>query len=418
MALLLFVALSLAALPPSCIRPPAPTSVPETLSFDDWADKFGKLYSSAQERKLAMVAFEANVKLIEAHNAKDSTYRMGVNAYSDMTSDAFAKTMLKPLTRHRPVGHEVWLPVANAVNGSVDWRTKGAVTAVKNQGRCGSCWSFSTTGAIEGAYAIATGALRNLSEQQLCDCSVPEGDHGCGGGLMDHGFQYVLDNHGLDSEEDYSYLSGGGQDQTCWVNATRRVVATIDSFSDVPPKSEEQLAAAVLLQPVSVAIEADQPGFQHYKSGVYDGQGCGTHLDHGVLVVGMTAEYWVVKNSWGGDWGESGYIRLAKGVNATAGAICGITLSASYPVKQKGSPLPIPAPTPNSTRPGPPKPGPVCPGCKSGAQDPCRQLGMHCFCAPPFFKSYVCRHDKKCCKNVTVTQEFEEDDQGSCSTSV
>ena len=289
------------SLPPSCTTSQLPvdlSAVPDVLPFDEWQKTFGKLYASDEQREQAEAAYTANVKIISVHNADaSSSYRMGVNHLSDITADEFARTYFQPFKRQRPTGHEVWLSATDAARASVDWRSKGAVTPVKNQGRCGSCWSFSTTGAVEGAYAIATGALRNLSEQQLCDCSIPEGDHGCGGGLMDHAFQYVLDNHGLDSETDYSYVSGGGQAMKCWTNATKRVVATIDAFHDVPPRSEAQLAAALLLQPVSVAIEADKPGFQHYKSGVYDGEGCGHRLDHGVLLVGMTEDYWIVKNS-------------------------------------------------------------------------------------------------------------------------
>ena len=197
-------------------------------------------------------------------------------------------------------------------------------------------WAFSTTGAVEGAFQLATGVLRSLSEQQLVDCSVSQGDHGCQGGLMDNAFKYIVSNKGIDSELDYSYL---GDNEPCWSKAASRVVATIDSFADVPKNDEAQLAAAVAKQPVSVAIEADQAIFQNYKSGVLDGA-CGTNLDHGVLVVGFAPEYWIVKNSWGASWGEKGYVRMKRGVNATG--LCGIAMQASYPTKKAGTAPPLP----------------------------------------------------------------------------
>ena len=159
------------------------------------------------------------------------------------------------------------------------------------QGGCGSCWAFSTTGSTEGAYFLATGALRSLSEQQLVDCAGGKfGDNGCKGGIMENGFKYIMANGGIDSETDYNYTAKDGQ---CWTAAEKRHVATIYNYTDVKPKDEAQLAAALSLNPVSVAIEADHPVFQHYKSGILsNGTGCGDKLDHGVLVVGMTADSW------------------------------------------------------------------------------------------------------------------------------
>ena len=189
-----------------------------------------------------------------------------------------------------------------AAPAAVDWRAKGAVTAVKNQGSCGSCWAFSATGAMEGAYFLATGALRSLSEQELVDCVAA--DKGCSGGAMQDAFAWAMANGGMDSEADYAYV---GSQYACWANATKRDVAKIVNYTNVAPNDEAQLEAAVAAGPVSVAIEADQDGFQHYSGGVFDAP-CGTNLDHGVLVVGYTADYWIVKNSWGESWGDKGYI--------------------------------------------------------------------------------------------------------------
>lgn len=213
-------------------------------------------------------------------------------------------------------------------------RDHNAVTPVKNQAQCGSCWAFSSTGSIEGAHAIATGNLVSLSEQQLVDCSVAQGNHGCQGGLMDYAFTYVMSNGGITTETNYAYTATGPN--TCQSDKASNHAATVASFADVPQNQEAQLIAAVTRQPVSVAIEADQSAFQFYKSGVFK-EACGTQLDHGVLAVGFGTtggqDYWIVKNSWGTTWGLSGYILMAQHVGATG--ICGINMMSSYPVAGK-----------------------------------------------------------------------------------
>merc|ERR1712070_745575 len=204
----------------------------------------------------------------------------------------------------------------SAAPASIDWTTKGAVTPVKNQASCGSCWAFSTTGSIEGRNQIKNGKLVSLSEQELVSCASKYGNQGCNGGLMDDGFKFVT-AEGLETEDSYSYKAATG---TC--DSTKEAAhdglkpGVVTSFKDVASGSQTQLAAAVAEGPVSVAIEADQSGFQFYKSGVFSGT-CGTNLDHGVLVVGYGTDsgkdYWKVKNSWGATWGLEGYIMTAKG---------------------------------------------------------------------------------------------------------
>jgi hypothetical protein len=231
----------------------------------------------------------------------------------------------------------------------VDWVAKGAVTPVKNQQQCGSCWAFSTTGSVEGAYFIAKGNLKSLSEEELVECDH-NGDNGCKGGLMDNAFQWIKENGGLCSEGDYKYTSGTGVTGTC--KKTCSSVVTLSGHQDVPSKDEDALKAAVAKQPVSVAIEADQSVFQLYKGGVLENISCGTKLDHGVLIVGYGTDggkdYWKVKNSWGPSWGEEGYIRLARGKN-----MCGIALQPSYPTGVTDA---TPGPSPGPSPPSPPSP--------------------------------------------------------------
>jgi C1A family cysteine protease len=236
------------------------------------------------------------------------------------------------LNNYQSYGCDVYTASSNVLlPSSVDWRQKGAVSSVKDQGQCGSCWTFSSTGAIEGSWAIAKGQLLDLSEQQLVDCATgfKYGSHGCNGGQMEGAFKYVIEN-GQCTELSYPYLAKDGACQKCQSSVT------MSRCYDVKPNDQLSLKSAVSKQPVAVAIEADTFYFQSYSSGVLTSDKCGTKLDHGVLAVGYGTEngndYWLVKNSWGTSWGDKGYVKIGRSDSTNDPGICGIAMQPSYPV--------------------------------------------------------------------------------------
>ncbi|BBM96952.1 hypothetical protein MPTK1_1g01840 [Marchantia polymorpha subsp. ruderalis] len=305
------------------------------IMFDDWMLKQSKTYTQSAEMSTRFSIFKANLRRIDEHNSQPSSYKLGLTTFADLTPDEFRSIYLKNKFRQNvrtsqaptfTYGHVDSLPT------EVDWRKEGAVTGVKSQGQCGSCWAFSTIGAVESLNQIKTGNLISLSEQELVDCDVTLNTYGCAGGFMDYGFEYIVQNGGVDTDMDYPYIAA---EDFCNSHKETRVAASINAYEQVTINSEKDLQKAVAHQPVSVSIHASSEDFLLYESGIYNTT-CGTELDHGVLVVGYGTdqgqEYWLVKNSWGESWGESGYIRLQRNVQAPEG-MCGIAMAALYPTK-------------------------------------------------------------------------------------
>lgn len=328
--------------------------------YESWLIEHGKSYNALGEKDKRFQIFKDNLKYIDEQNSvPDKSYKLGLTKFADLTNEEYRSIYLgyKSSGDRRRLStkeSDRYLPkVGDNLPESIDWREKGVLVGIKDQGGCGSCWAFSAIASIESINAIVTGDLISLSEQELIDCDKSYND-GCNGGLMDYAFEFVIKNGGIDSEEDYPYQESDG---ICDQNRKNAKVVKIDSYEDVPAYNEKALQKAVANQPVSIAIEAGGRDFQHYKSGIFTGR-CGTAVDHGVVAVGYGTEngkdYWIVRNSWGANWGESGYLKMQRNVASSSG-LCGLAIEPSYAVKTGPNP-PKPAPSP----PSPVKPPSTC----------------------------------------------------------
>ncbi|PFH31942.1 cathepsin CPL [Besnoitia besnoiti] len=307
-------------------------------AFRSFQSAYGKVYASPEEVEKRYAIFKSNLVYIHTHNQQGFSYTLKMNQFGDLSREEFRQKYLgfkkarNLKSHHLGVAEDLAGVRSDELPQAVDWRTRGCVTPVKDQRDCGSCWAFSTTGALEGTQCARSGKLISLSEQELMDCSRPQGNESCNGGEMADAFQYVIDNDGICSEEAYPYLA---RDAECRAQSCKKVFK-ISGFKQVPQKSETAMKAALARHgPVSVAIEADQMPFQFYHDGVFDAS-CGTDLDHGVLLVGYgtdpktNKDFWIMKNSWGSSWGSLGYMLMA--MHRGEEGQCGLLLDATFPV--------------------------------------------------------------------------------------
>jgi KDEL-tailed cysteine endopeptidase len=292
--------------------------------FQNHISSYGLSYGTEEEYQFRFDQFAMTDAELERINSDpENLYIVDHNQFSTLTKAEFKRILGRMPAKEHATFTE--LPTAN-LSGAVDWRTKGAVNPVQDQGQCGSCWAFSSTAAMEGAHFIATGKLLKLAEQQFVDCDTQSS--GCNGGLEEYAFQYAKSNP-QELETDYPYTARTGK---CHADKTKEIVSAL-SFVHVPAKSDAQLKAAIDAQPTCVAVEADTD-FQFYSKGILNAKNCGTNLDHAITAVGYGADasgnqYYIVRNSWGASWGESGYIRIAAGKDGDG--VCGILLDSTRP---------------------------------------------------------------------------------------
>ena len=298
-----------------------------TMEFSKFMKEHNKVYTTLDELQKRYDIFSENYMAIVEHNRVDRDFEMGVNQFADMTLAEIKERFLKKRALDIPCTLK---HTKTAPKTEIDWRNLKAVSPVKNQGNCGSCWAFSTVGALEGLHAIKKGSLVEYSEQELVDCSRSYGNEGCNGGDMSAAFQYVKD-HGISTEAEYPYE---GRDRTCRKKSNSFQVA---GCVNVTHNDNDELLEALTIGPVSIAVKANNMAFMYYRSGIIK-SGCGREsdeLDHGITLVGAAIEsgtpYWICKNSWGRSWGQSGYVYIKRDTGKSSG-VCGIAMEDSYPV--------------------------------------------------------------------------------------
>ncbi|XP_055383895.1 procathepsin L [Condylostylus longicornis] len=296
----------------------------------------GRKYSHNYEEVRSRRAFYENVKVIENHNKlyKDGkvSYRLRTNVMADLKPKSYLEKYVRLVNSQRykdsdPIDNMVSSGLLNYENlpNEIDWRDKGFLMTADNQGQCGSCYAFSIVRSMEGQVFKRTGKLFKLSVQQVVDCSIKTGNKGCTGGSLRNTLRYLEETGGLMRHDDYTYQERQGK---CQFIETLSIV-NVTTWSILPPKDEEALKAAVaLIGPIAVSLNASPNTFQLYGDGVYDDDNCNDlQVNHAMLVVGYTDDYWILKNWWGPNWGENGYMKLKRGKN-----LCGISNYAAYAV--------------------------------------------------------------------------------------
>jgi len=296
--------------------------------FADFVVQYNKVYP-ADELSMRHAIFHDNLRVIEETNRMNLSYWLGVNEYTDLSWEEFKSTFLMA-PQHCSATQGTYRPRGVSADPSADWRTKGVVTPVKNQGGCGSCWAFGTTGAVESAWAITSGQLLSLSEQQLVDCAGAFGNMGCRGGLPSQAFEYIKSAGGIQRTADYPYT---GRDGNCRADPSK-FAAKVTGEVNITEGAESELFDAITnVGPVAIAFQVVSD-FQSYRGGVYDSTRCKKgpmDVNHAVLTVGYNTDstgkqYWIVKNSWGTSFGLQGYFYMIRNKN-----MCGIATCASYP---------------------------------------------------------------------------------------
>jgi len=305
--------------------------------FGAWQSTHGKVYASETEATYRRAVWAASLELVNKHNARDDVrYRLAMNEFADLTPEEFGSRYLMQAPQPGCSATGNWsAPPLLSLPESVDWREKGILSPVKNQGKCGSCWTFSTTGAVESHMALYHDEHLLLSEQQLIDCAGAFDNHGCNGGLPSHAFEYIKYNGGLETEDEYAYKATTGK--SCHFDKNAAVKAKVIDSVNITAYDEHSLTAAIAnFGPVSIAYHCADD-FRLYHSGVYHMEGCPdtpADVNHAVLAVGYGVEevdgepmeYYIVKNSWGANWGLNGFFKIRRGVNQ-----CGLSVCNSWP---------------------------------------------------------------------------------------